>query len=161
MARRRPNQGHLPSSWRVASHSDTTLRVRCPHYDKCFYYSARRHAARADILIAAIGKAKFVTADMVKPGAAVVDVGINRTDEGLVGEPDDDARCAEATGGVETGSQGGRLPVGPRRVVAHDHRGCVPGGIARLDEVLEGNLDQVIQPLINEYQADQLAALND
>jgi len=40
----------------------------------------------ADVLIAAIGKAKFITADMVKPGAAVVDVGINRTDEGLVGD---------------------------------------------------------------------------
>jgi methylenetetrahydrofolate dehydrogenase (NADP+)/methenyltetrahydrofolate cyclohydrolase len=42
----------------------------------------------ADILIVAIGKAKFVTADMVKPGAVVVDVGINRTDEGLVGDVD-------------------------------------------------------------------------
>lgn len=40
----------------------------------------------ADILIAAIGRAEFVTADMVKPGAVVVDVGINRTDEGLVGD---------------------------------------------------------------------------
>ena len=36
------------------------------------------HCRRADILIAAIGKAQFVTADMVKPGAVVVDVGINR-----------------------------------------------------------------------------------
>jgi len=35
----------------------------------------------ADILIAAIGRAKFVTADMVKPGAAVVDVGINRVED--------------------------------------------------------------------------------
>jgi methylenetetrahydrofolate dehydrogenase (NADP+) / methenyltetrahydrofolate cyclohydrolase len=42
----------------------------------------------ADILIVAIGKAKFVTADMVKPGAVVVDVGINRTDGGLVGDVD-------------------------------------------------------------------------
>ena len=41
---------------------------------------------RADILIVAIGRAKFVTADMVKPGAVVVDVGINRTDSGLVGD---------------------------------------------------------------------------
>jgi methylenetetrahydrofolate dehydrogenase (NADP+)/methenyltetrahydrofolate cyclohydrolase len=39
------------------------------------------HARRADILIAAIGKARFVTADMVKPGATVIDVGINRVDE--------------------------------------------------------------------------------
>jgi methylenetetrahydrofolate dehydrogenase (NADP+)/methenyltetrahydrofolate cyclohydrolase len=35
----------------------------------------------ADILIAAIGKAEFVTADMVRPGAAVIDVGINRVDD--------------------------------------------------------------------------------
>ena len=43
---------------------------------------------RADILIVAIGRAKFVTADMVKPGAVVIDVGINRTDDGLVGDVD-------------------------------------------------------------------------
>jgi methylenetetrahydrofolate dehydrogenase (NADP+)/methenyltetrahydrofolate cyclohydrolase len=36
------------------------------------------HTRRADILVAAIGKPKFVTADMVKPGALVIDVGINR-----------------------------------------------------------------------------------
>lgn len=45
----------------------------------------------ADILIVAIGKAKFLTADMVKPGAVVIDVGINRTDDGLVGDVDYDA----------------------------------------------------------------------
>lgn len=42
----------------------------------------------ADFLFAAIGKPKFVTRDMVKEGAVVVDVGINRTDEGLVGDCD-------------------------------------------------------------------------
>jgi methylenetetrahydrofolate dehydrogenase (NADP+)/methenyltetrahydrofolate cyclohydrolase len=46
------------------------------------------HARRADILVAAIGRPRFVTADMVKPGAVVIDVGINRTDEGLVGDVD-------------------------------------------------------------------------
>jgi len=46
---------------------------------------------QADILVAAIGVAKFVKADMVKPGAAVIDVGINRTDDGLVGDVDFDA----------------------------------------------------------------------
>ena len=45
----------------------------------------------ADILIVAIGRAKFVTADMVKPGATVIDVGINRTDAGLVGDVDFEA----------------------------------------------------------------------
>lgn len=42
----------------------------------------------ADIVLAAVGIAKFVTRDMVKPGAVVIDVGINRTDEGLVGDCD-------------------------------------------------------------------------
>ena len=43
---------------------------------------------QADILIAAIGKAKFITEDMVKEGAVVIDVGINRTESGLVGDTD-------------------------------------------------------------------------
>lgn len=43
---------------------------------------------QADILIAAIGKPKFVTADMVKDGATVIDVGINRTEEGMLGDTD-------------------------------------------------------------------------
>lgn len=48
--------------------------------------------AEADILVAAIGKAKFVTADMVKPGAVVIDVGINRDENGkLCGDVDFDA----------------------------------------------------------------------
>lgn len=46
------------------------------------------HARRADILVAAIGKPRFVTADMVKEGAVVIDVGINRLEEGLVGDVD-------------------------------------------------------------------------
>jgi len=46
----------------------------------------------ADILVAAIGRAKFVTADMVKEGATVIDVGINRLDDGtLAGDVDFDA----------------------------------------------------------------------
>lgn len=44
--------------------------------------------SNADILVAAIGKPKFVTADMVKDGAVVIDVGINRTENGLVGDVD-------------------------------------------------------------------------
>ena len=49
------------------------------------------HTRRADILVAAVGKPRFVTADMVKPGAAVVDVGINRVDGKVVGDVDFDA----------------------------------------------------------------------
>lgn len=42
----------------------------------------------ADIVLAAVGIPKFVTRDMVKPGAVVIDVGINRTESGLVGDCD-------------------------------------------------------------------------
>jgi methylenetetrahydrofolate dehydrogenase (NADP+) / methenyltetrahydrofolate cyclohydrolase len=46
----------------------------------------------ADVLIAAVGKAKMIRGDWVKPGAVVIDVGINRNDEGkLVGDVDFDA----------------------------------------------------------------------
>ena len=45
-------------------------------------------AARADVLVAAVGVPGVVTSEMVKPGAAVVDVGINRTDAGIVGDVD-------------------------------------------------------------------------
>ena len=54
----------------------------------------------ADILIAAIGRPKFVTAEMVKPAATVVDVGINRSaDNGVVGDVDFDA-VAEVAGAI-------------------------------------------------------------
>ena len=45
----------------------------------------------ADILVAAVGKAKFVTADMVKDGAVVIDVGMNRDENGLCGDVDFEA----------------------------------------------------------------------
>jgi methylenetetrahydrofolate dehydrogenase (NADP+)/methenyltetrahydrofolate cyclohydrolase len=55
------------------------------------------HAKRADILIVAIGRPRLVTADMVKPGAVVIDVGVNRVDNpsakrgySLVGDVDFD-----------------------------------------------------------------------
>ncbi len=43
---------------------------------------------RADILIVAIGRPRFITAEMVKPGAVVIDVGMNRLESGLVGDVD-------------------------------------------------------------------------
>ena len=45
---------------------------------------------QADILVAAVGKPRFITADMVRPGAAVIDVGINRVDGRLCGDVDFD-----------------------------------------------------------------------
>jgi len=54
------------------------------------------HTRRADIVIAAAGRPGLVTADMIRPGAAVVDVGITRTDAGLAGDVDPGA--AEVAG---------------------------------------------------------------
>ena len=45
-----------------------------------------RHTKHADIIVAAIGKAHFLTAEMIKSGAAIIDVGISRTDAGLLGD---------------------------------------------------------------------------
>jgi methylenetetrahydrofolate dehydrogenase (NADP+)/methenyltetrahydrofolate cyclohydrolase len=41
---------------------------------------------RADVLVAAVGRAEFVQGDWIKEGATVIDVGINRTEAGLVGD---------------------------------------------------------------------------
>ena len=49
------------------------------------------HTRRADVLVAAIGRPRVITAPMVREGAAVVDVGVNRTEEGLAGDVDFDA----------------------------------------------------------------------
>lgn len=49
----------------------------------------KKHTQNAEILISAVGKPKFVTKDMVKPGAVVIDVGMNRDENGkLVGDVD-------------------------------------------------------------------------
>jgi len=45
-----------------------------------------RHTKNADIVVAAIGRAHFLTPEMIKAGAAIVDVGISRTDAGLLGD---------------------------------------------------------------------------
>ena len=50
-----------------------------------------KHTKRADILVVAVGKAKMITADYVKKGAIVVDVGINRIDGKLYGDVDFDS----------------------------------------------------------------------
>jgi methylenetetrahydrofolate dehydrogenase (NADP+)/methenyltetrahydrofolate cyclohydrolase len=50
-----------------------------------------RYTLDADVLVVAAGRPEIVTADMVKSGSAVVDVGINRTENGLVGDVDPDA----------------------------------------------------------------------
>lgn len=57
-----------------------------------------KHVAQADIVVAAAGVPGVITADIVKPGAALVDVGITRTDAGLVG--DIDPSCADVAGWI-------------------------------------------------------------
>ena len=58
------------------------------------------HTRRADILVAAVGKPRFVTADMVKPGAVVIDVGINRLPDGKLCGDVDFAGCLEVAGQI-------------------------------------------------------------
>ncbi|HEY2543092.1 MAG TPA: bifunctional 5,10-methylenetetrahydrofolate dehydrogenase/5,10-methenyltetrahydrofolate cyclohydrolase [Gaiellaceae bacterium] len=48
----------------------------------------KAHTLEADVLVAAVGRPHMVTADMVKPGSTVVDVGLTRTDDGLLGDVD-------------------------------------------------------------------------
>ena len=66
---------------------------------------------RADVLIAAVGHPKMVQGDWIKPGATVIDVGINRTDDGLVG--DVEFVAARAVAGLITPVPGG---VGPMTI---------------------------------------------
>ncbi|TBN51666.1 bifunctional methylenetetrahydrofolate dehydrogenase/methenyltetrahydrofolate cyclohydrolase FolD [Paracoccus sediminis] len=66
---------------------------------------------RADIVVAAVGHARFVKGDWIKPGATVIDVGINRTDDRLVGDVDSDA--ARQVAGAITPVPGG---VGPMTI---------------------------------------------
>jgi methylenetetrahydrofolate dehydrogenase (NADP+)/methenyltetrahydrofolate cyclohydrolase len=67
--------------------------------------------AQADVLVAAVGSPRLVTADFVKPGAAVIDVGITRGPDGLVGDVDFDAVLQRA--GAITPVPGG---VGPMTI---------------------------------------------
>jgi methylenetetrahydrofolate dehydrogenase (NADP+)/methenyltetrahydrofolate cyclohydrolase len=66
---------------------------------------------RADVLVAAVGRAGMVPGDWVKPGATVIDVGINRTDAGVVGDVDFESAVGRA--GLITPVPGG---VGPMTV---------------------------------------------
>lgn len=96
-----------------AKHANATVTICHSHTG-----DIRAHCRRADILIAAMGVPKFVTADMVKPGAAVIDVGVNRvtdpTAKGgsrLVGDVDFDA--VQPVAGKITPNPGG---VGPMTI---------------------------------------------
>jgi methylenetetrahydrofolate dehydrogenase (NADP+) / methenyltetrahydrofolate cyclohydrolase len=96
-----------------AKHANATVTI-CHSQSR----DIKAHCRRADILIAAMGVAKFVTADMVKPGAAVVDVGVNRVADAtakggsrLVGDVDFEA--VQPVAGRITPNPGG---VGPMTI---------------------------------------------
>jgi methylenetetrahydrofolate dehydrogenase (NADP+) / methenyltetrahydrofolate cyclohydrolase len=63
------------------------------------------------VLVAAVGRPRMIPGDWVKPGATVIDVGINRTDDGLVGDVDFEAAAERA--GLITPVPGG---VGPMTI---------------------------------------------
>ena len=68
------------------------------------------HTRRADILVAALGKPRFVTAEMVKPGAVVIDVGINRLPDGKLCGDVDFAAVRQVAGAI-TPVPGGVAPM--------------------------------------------------
>ena len=90
------------------------------------------HTRRADVLVAAIGRPKAITAPMIRPGAVVIDVGVNRTQSGLTGDVDFDAASEVAS--AITPVPGG---VGPMTIamlltntikLAEDQAGGSPAG---------------------------------
>ena len=81
--------------------------------------------ARADVLVAAVGVPRLLGADAVKPGAAVIDVGINRLPEGLCGDVDFDA--VREVAGLLTPVPGGVGPMTDRDAAAqHAFRRAAP-----------------------------------
>ena len=107
--------------------------------------SSRRVPGSADILVAAIGKAEFVTAEMVRPGAVVIDVGINRVDDAsrpkgyrLVG---DVAYGPVSRGSVRHHSGARRRrPYDDRHAAAEHAAGHAAGGsglVSRYDSAVE------------------------
>jgi methylenetetrahydrofolate dehydrogenase (NADP+) / methenyltetrahydrofolate cyclohydrolase len=75
---------------------------------------------RAEILVAAAGWPRLITAEMIRPGATVIDVGTNRTDNGLVGDVDFEAACEVA--GAITPVPGGVGPMTRAMLLANTVR---------------------------------------
>jgi len=96
---------------------------------------------RADVLVAAVGSPRLLGADAIKPGATVIDVGMNRTDDGLVGDVDFEA--AREVAGAITPVPGG---VGPMTIAmllrntlqAAHHQASIDGMLSELAD--EGRL---------------------
>lgn len=99
-----------PMALLLLQHSSTVTICHSQSRDLAF------HTRRADVLIAAVGRANMITGDMIKPGATVIDVGINRQPSGpnagkLCG--DVDFESAKAVAGLITPVPGG---VGPMTI---------------------------------------------
>ena len=73
------------------------------------------HVARADLVVAAVGRAKFVTPEMLKPGAVVIDVGINRLPDGTLCGDVDFAACAAVAEHPQAGE------VSPSRILRQSY----------------------------------------
>jgi methylenetetrahydrofolate dehydrogenase (NADP+) / methenyltetrahydrofolate cyclohydrolase len=91
---------------------------------------------RAEILVAAAGKPNLIRADMIRPGATVIDVGTNRTDDGMVGDVDFEA--AREVAGAITPVPGG---VGPM-TIAMLLVNTVQAARARKESVLRGKANE-------------------
>lgn len=81
------------------------------------------YTKNADIVVAAIGKAKFVTENMVKDGAIVVDVGINRVDGKIYGDVDFDAVSTKSS--MITPVPGGVGPMTVTMLLSNDYIACL------------------------------------
>ena len=68
------------------------------HFDQHFVDEMKGLCREADILVVAIGRANFIKAEMVKPGAAVIDVGMNRLPDGKLAGDVDFAGVSEVAG---------------------------------------------------------------
>jgi methylenetetrahydrofolate dehydrogenase (NADP+) / methenyltetrahydrofolate cyclohydrolase len=77
---------------RLLVEADATMTI-CHSHTRDLAAACRR----ADVLIAAVGRPKLVQRDWIKPGATVIDVGITRTEDGLVGDVDFDAAMEVAS----------------------------------------------------------------
>jgi methylenetetrahydrofolate dehydrogenase (NADP+)/methenyltetrahydrofolate cyclohydrolase len=84
------------------------------------------HTRRADILVAALGRPRFITRDMVKPGAAVIDVGINRLPDGKLAGDVDYAGVCEVAGAI-TPVPGGVGPMTVAMLVSNTVRAAEQG----------------------------------
>jgi methylenetetrahydrofolate dehydrogenase (NADP+)/methenyltetrahydrofolate cyclohydrolase len=91
------------------------------------------HARRADILVAAVGRPGLVTPDMVKPGATVIDVGVNRTESGIVGDVD---KSVAEVAGLMTPVPGG---VGPMTIAMLLQNTLLAAKHRRLDLAVPGS----------------------